>query len=83
MDPQAVSQFNQSEWPSMRAEFARIFATKTQEEWQAVFDGTDACVTPVVELPELQKHRHVESRQLVVAGSDGFGIQLYFRHHYI
>lgn len=41
-------------WPDMRATFEKTFAGRTREEWEAVFDGTDACCTPVLEYEELE-----------------------------
>ena len=35
-------------WPAMKARFAEVFATKTRDEWAAVFEGTDACAAPVL-----------------------------------
>lgn len=53
-------------WPALRKRLADVFATKTQAEWIAIFDGTDACVTPVVELGDVQDHPHGASRGLMV-----------------
>lgn len=36
----------------MKARFASLFASKTQLEWTKIFDGTDACVTPVLSTDE-------------------------------
>ena len=41
---------------------AQIFATKSQLEWQAIFDQTDACVTPVTTLDDAPHHRHNSAR---------------------
>jgi alpha-methylacyl-CoA racemase len=41
-------------WPALREAFTRRFKEKTRAEWEAVFDGTDACATPVLEQGELQ-----------------------------
>lgn len=41
-------------WPALRQILQDRFATRTREEWTAVFDGTDACVTPVYDLDEAQ-----------------------------
>ncbi|KAK7757211.1 hypothetical protein SLS62_000760 [Diatrype stigma] len=41
-------------WPEMRREFEKAFRTKTRDEWEAVFDGTDACCTPVLGYAELE-----------------------------
>jgi alpha-methylacyl-CoA racemase len=39
-----------------RARLAQIFLSRTRAEWQQVFDGTDACVTPVLQMDEVMKH---------------------------
>ncbi|KIW44286.1 uncharacterized protein PV06_05306 [Exophiala oligosperma] len=41
-------------WPYMRELFTRRFRTKTRQEWEAVFDGTDACAVPVLEHAEME-----------------------------
>lgn len=46
------------QWPALRATLAEAFATKTQAEWAEIFDGTDACVAPVVPLAEAAQHAH-------------------------
>ena len=38
------------------------FKEKTQAEWAEVFDGTDACVAPVVPLSEAPRHPHLAAR---------------------
>ncbi|MEJ7634861.1 CaiB/BaiF CoA-transferase family protein [Aeromicrobium sp.] len=45
-------------WPALRKVLADTFASKTQAEWTALFDGTDACVAPVVPLGEAAQHPH-------------------------
>jgi len=42
-------------WPEMKRTFTELFKTKTRSEWEVIFDGTDACCTPVLEYAELQK----------------------------
>lgn len=46
-----------------RNRIAEIFKTKTQAEWCAIFDGTDACVTPVLSLTDAASHIHNKQRQ--------------------
>lgn len=41
-------------WPALKEIFARRFKEKTRAEWEEVFDGTDACATPVLEQDELE-----------------------------
>lgn len=47
-DDTLPGQLDKEAWPAMKAKFQSIFATKTQQEWCAIFDGSDACVTPVL-----------------------------------
>ncbi len=46
----------------MKVEFARIFKGKTRADWEKVFDGTDACVTPVLTPDEAAVYPHMQSR---------------------
>jgi alpha-methylacyl-CoA racemase len=50
----------------LRKRFTEIFATRTREEWSAIFDGTDACVSPVLSMAEAPKHRHNLARQTFI-----------------
>jgi alpha-methylacyl-CoA racemase len=49
-------------WPVLRARFAAVFATKTRDEWCRVFDGSDACVAPVLTFAEAARHPHFAAR---------------------
>lgn len=45
---------DRANWPVLREMFARRFREKTRAEWEGVFDGKDACATPVLENSELE-----------------------------
>ncbi|SHN47134.1 CaiB/BaiF CoA transferase family protein [Cryptosporangium aurantiacum] len=60
------SRDDRGNWPAIRKRFTEVFATKTRDEWAAVFDGTDACVTPVLTFAEAADHPHVAARNTVV-----------------
>jgi alpha-methylacyl-CoA racemase len=53
---------NLAAWPELRKRLAETFATRTRAEWMTVFDGTDACVAPVLSMPEAAKHPHLAAR---------------------
>ena len=38
----------------MRQLFTKTFLAKTRREWEAIFDGTDACCTPVLTQQDLR-----------------------------
>lgn len=42
-------------WEYMRGVFEKRFKMKTRKEWEDVFDGTDACVAPVLTNEELER----------------------------
>lgn len=51
-------------WPELRRLMEGVFARRTRHEWEAVFDGTDACVAPVLENDELER-RGYDQRPMV------------------
>jgi alpha-methylacyl-CoA racemase len=59
-------QYDMDRWPEMKRRFAEVFKTKTRDEWTAVFEGTDACVAPVIGLDEVGLHPHNAARGLLV-----------------
>ncbi|XP_071952510.1 alpha-methylacyl-CoA racemase-like isoform X2 [Antedon mediterranea] len=64
-------QQSQDDWPVMKRHFSRMFAKKSQAEWCQVFDGTDACVTPVLSLDEAPQHAHNRDRQSFLTNTKG------------
>lgn len=51
-----------AQWPALRTRLAEIFATKTQTEWADIFEGSDACVAPILPLSEAANHPHLIAR---------------------
>ncbi|MFJ9656536.1 CaiB/BaiF CoA transferase family protein [Streptomyces griseoflavus] len=49
-------------WPELRERVAARFETRTRDAWTAVFEGTDACVAPVLSLGEAPHHPHLAAR---------------------
>ncbi|GAA1933680.1 CaiB/BaiF CoA-transferase family protein [Streptomyces sodiiphilus] len=49
-------------WPELRSVIARAFARHTRAHWTEVFDGSDACVAPVLSLREAPEHPHLAAR---------------------
>jgi len=48
-------QWDRERWPETKAVFTKVFARKTMAEWRAVFDDTDGCVSPVLEMGETER----------------------------
>ena len=55
-------QMERDRWPEMKQRVGEIIATRTQDEWMAVFDGTDACVSPVLTMGQTPSHPHALAR---------------------
>jgi len=53
-------------WPELRARFTARFKDKTRDEWAAVFEGSEACVEPVLSLREAGQDPHLAARQTYV-----------------
>ncbi|ANS69385.1 racemase [Streptomyces lincolnensis] len=49
-------------WGELREAVAARFRSRTRQEWTAVFEGTDACVAPVLSLREAPHHPHLAAR---------------------
>ena len=62
----APDRWDLAQWPALRETLAETFRQKTQAEWAAVFDGTDACCAPVLPLSEAAQHPHLKARQTYV-----------------
>lgn len=61
------------DWPALTERFAAVFLTRSREEWTAVFEGTDACVAPVLSMAEAPDHPHNVARGTF---SDHLGAEL-------
>lgn len=48
--------------PAIREALTARFKERTQAEWSELFDGTDACVAPVVPLADAPHHPHLAAR---------------------
>jgi alpha-methylacyl-CoA racemase len=59
-------QNDRSGWPVLRAKLTEAFASRTRDEWAEVFEGLDACVSPVLDLGEAPKHPHLAARGTLV-----------------
>lgn len=55
-------QNDRQKWPLLRATLARRFLERTRDEWARVFEGSDACVSPVLSLAEAPLHPHNQAR---------------------
>ena len=50
----------------LRERFAAAIASRTRDEWERVFEGSDACVAPVLAMGEVESHPHNVARATFV-----------------
>ena len=62
---------DKARWPAIKAEFTAIFRSQPRDHWAALFDGTDACVAPVLDLEEAPRHPHNAARGTFLARGGG------------
>ncbi|MBB3992465.1 alpha-methylacyl-CoA racemase [Sulfitobacter undariae] len=62
-----ASQNDETHWPRRHAQYTQAFAQKSRDEWAAIFDGSDACVAPVLTFSEAQFHPHMAARKTFIA----------------
>ena len=58
------TQNDKKTWYARADEFAAVFMTRTRDEWAVEFDGTDACVAPVLTFSEAPNHPHMVARRV-------------------
>ena len=65
-------QHDRAAWPAAKEKIATRIAERTRDEWDAVFEGSDACYAPVLEPDEAIAHPHNQARGTFVnvAGVD-------------
>lgn len=62
MPEEAAAQYDSAGWPRLRARFEEAFASRTRDEWTALFADSDACVSPVLAMSEARAHPHNVAR---------------------
>ncbi|MEU8774404.1 CaiB/BaiF CoA-transferase family protein [Streptomyces sp. NPDC048606] len=62
IEAEAPARKDLARWGELRATVAERFRTRTRDEWTAVFEGSDACVAPVLSLGEAPHHPHLAAR---------------------
>jgi alpha-methylacyl-CoA racemase len=65
-DPDLDSQMAFYAWPDMKKKLTAVFRTRTRDAWMELFDGTDACVAPVLSMQEAPEHPHNQARATFV-----------------
>ncbi|MBI4984815.1 MAG: CoA transferase [Rhodocyclales bacterium] len=61
-----AARWDAASWPRLRAKLDAAFRAKSRDDWCTLFAGSDACVTPVLDLDEAPRHPHNVARRTFV-----------------
>lgn len=67
--PWVANRDDRAVWPAIQEAFRRKFRGKTRKEWEGVFDGTDACATPVFTHAELEVDGYEQRPGVTLTGT--------------
>ena len=70
VDFDPARQNDRAAWPSLRRLLTDAFKRRTRDEWEQLFEGTDACVSPVLGIDEAASSRHALERAAFVEVDD-------------
>ncbi|KAL8902991.1 MAG: hypothetical protein Q9207_004231 [Kuettlingeria erythrocarpa] len=73
LDPEDAlkSRNDRTGWPKWRELFRRRFQERTRREWEHVFDGSDACCTPLLDQHELEEASYEQRLPIHLGRSAG------------
>ena len=69
------SRDRREDWPKLTDFFTNVFKQKTRDEWEVIFDGTDACCTPVFTNAELEAQGFDQRPAVTLTSTPGYAIQ--------
>ncbi|MFT3928315.1 MAG: CaiB/BaiF CoA-transferase family protein [Myxococcales bacterium] len=61
-DPRFLAHMDSKRWPELKQILSELFKTKSRDTWSQLFEGSDACVTPVLSAREAAAHPHNSAR---------------------
>lgn len=61
-DPRFARRDDPAAWAGLKDQIAARMRTRTRDQWDVVFDGSDACYAPVLSLREASSHPHNTAR---------------------
>jgi len=71
---ETLQDFDRANWSALTKDFQQRFLTKSRQEWEQIFEGKDACCTPVLTQTELEQDEYEQRSAVHLTGSPGLGI---------
>lgn len=62
----APDRYDPKNFPALKQLLTDTFKQRTQAEWAELFDGSDACVAPILTLKQAAEHPHMVAREVFV-----------------
>lgn len=69
------NRLEKSTWKKQEEMFTAKFQSKPRAEWEKIFDGTDACCTPVLTQQELEQQKFDQRPIVTLKSTPGLAIQ--------
>ena len=69
-DMDFAAQVNPAQWPHQKEKLTILFKTNTQNHWAGLFEGTDACVWPILSGDEALEHPQIKARKTFIEKDD-------------
>jgi alpha-methylacyl-CoA racemase len=60
------AQMDRKAWPALREKLARVFKTRSREDWCEIMEGTDICFAPILTMAEAPKYPHNAAREVFI-----------------
>lgn len=57
---------DRTQWPQLKTQISQVIRQRTRDEWVRIFEGSDACIAPVLSMSEAIRHPHNEARKVFV-----------------
>lgn len=57
---------DRGQWPQLKARISQVIRRKTRDDWVRIFEGSDACIAPVLSMSEAIGHPHNKARKAFV-----------------
>lgn len=57
---------DKQQWPALREELTKVFASRPREQWCQILEGSDACFSPVLSMAQAPLHPHAQARNAFV-----------------
>jgi crotonobetainyl-CoA:carnitine CoA-transferase CaiB-like acyl-CoA transferase len=57
-----ADQWKKGQWPQAKQHIAARIRTQSRDHWCSVFEGTESCFAPVLNLKEAPEHPHLKAR---------------------